>query len=116
MDLLSFLDAEMLLVQLLWREIMCNNLSFLSPCCIHLLDGQMITPGEQSADIAGWTIRVNVSLFNKKLVYGFAIAKNDDIGWSDFQAEDGAIFLCPYAESVNCELVDSSEIRLLYCS
>lgn len=100
MILLCFLHLEMILVQLEGREVMGNNFALFPPDRVHLLNSDMITLGKEIANIGLGPIRVNTSLFNKKLMDGLAIAKNNDIGRSEFQSEDGTVDLSPLTKSI----------------
>lgn len=73
-DSLCLLDAEMLFVKLLRREVVRDDLSLGTPRHVHLLEGQVIAASEDSPNIAGRPVRVDTALFDQEFVNRFSVA------------------------------------------
>ena len=78
---------------------MGDDLTLFSPCRIHLLDSNMIAFGKKVPDVRFWPIRIDASLLYEKLMNGFAIAKNNNVGRPKFEGEYRTIFFSPFTES-----------------
>jgi hypothetical protein len=88
------LHAEVLLIELLRRKVVRDDLALLAPRVVHLLQG------EEVADIARRSVGVDAAFLYEKLVDGLAVAKNDNARVADLEAEDRTVLLGPLEESV----------------
>jgi hypothetical protein len=80
-----FLNLEVLLIQLFWREIMRNYFPFLAPEIIHLMQCYHVALSQQVTNISVWSIRVDVAPLVQKLMNGFAITQNNHVSRAEFE-------------------------------
>ena len=78
---------------------MRDDLTLFSPCRVHLLNSDMIALGKKIPNISFRPIRIDTSFLYKKLMNGFAIAENNDVGRPKLEGEDRTIFFSPFTES-----------------
>ena len=88
----------MLLVQILGRKVVGEDLSLFSPLRIHLMQSDMVTSCQEIPYVCVWSVRVDVALLVEQVVNSLPVAQHNDIHRAKFEREDRSILLCPYAK------------------